>query len=145
MTQANIRTTVTLKQAADLILACPGNRFLLQGEPGIGKSSIIKLITRFYEFQEGRILVDDRDLRSYDLSTYRRHLGLGTFGNLGAGGGFVHLGDDELDLLARRGRSSLGSASGGLGREIQADFAGIGLGLPRGMVMDLKHDIRPGR
>jgi hypothetical protein len=44
MTQANIRHTVTLQQAADLILACPNNRFLLQGEPGIGKSSIIKML-----------------------------------------------------------------------------------------------------
>jgi len=38
----NTRVTVTLKQAADLILACPNNRFFLRGEPGIGKSSIIK-------------------------------------------------------------------------------------------------------
>lgn len=38
------RVTVTLKQAAALILANPGNRFFLQGEPGIGKSSIIKML-----------------------------------------------------------------------------------------------------
>ena len=54
----------------------PGESVALVGHTGAGKSSIIKLITRFYEFQEGRILIDDRDLRSYDLSTYRRHLGL---------------------------------------------------------------------
>jgi ATP-binding cassette subfamily B protein len=54
----------------------PGQSVALVGHTGAGKSSIIKLITRFYEFQEGRIMVDDRDLRSYDLSTYRRHLGL---------------------------------------------------------------------
>lgn len=36
------RYTVTLAQAATLILACPGNRYFLRGEPGIGKSSIIK-------------------------------------------------------------------------------------------------------
>jgi MoxR-like ATPase len=36
------RYTVTLAQAASLILACPGNRYFLRGEPGIGKSSIIK-------------------------------------------------------------------------------------------------------
>lgn len=54
----------------------PGQSVALVGHTGAGKSSIIKLITRFYEFQEGRILVDDRDLRSYDLSMYRRHLGL---------------------------------------------------------------------
>jgi MoxR-like ATPase len=38
------RYTVTLSQAADLILACPNNRYFLQGEPGIGKSSIIKTL-----------------------------------------------------------------------------------------------------
>jgi ATP-binding cassette subfamily B protein len=54
----------------------PGQSVALVGHTGAGKSSIIKLITRFYEFQQGRILVDDRDLRTYDLSTYRRHLGL---------------------------------------------------------------------
>lgn len=36
------RYTVTLAQAAALILACPNNRYFLRGEPGIGKSSIIK-------------------------------------------------------------------------------------------------------
>ena len=42
--QVNNRITVTVNQAADLAIACPNNRFMLQGEPGIGKSSIIKII-----------------------------------------------------------------------------------------------------
>lgn len=44
MSTINFGTTVTLKQAAQLIAACPNNRFFLQGEPGIGKSSILPAI-----------------------------------------------------------------------------------------------------
>ena len=44
MTTVTTRTTVTLQQAAELIAACPKNRFLVRGEPGIGKSAIIKLL-----------------------------------------------------------------------------------------------------
>lgn len=41
----NFGTTVTLKQAAEIILATPKNRYFLQGEPGIGKSSILKTLS----------------------------------------------------------------------------------------------------
>jgi MoxR-like ATPase len=40
----NNQLTVSLQQAAQLIANCPENRFLLEGEPGIGKSSIIKVL-----------------------------------------------------------------------------------------------------
>jgi ATP-binding cassette subfamily B protein len=48
----------------------------LVGHTGAGKSSIVKLIARFYEFQAGRILVDDLDLRQLDLQAYRGQLGI---------------------------------------------------------------------
>ena len=54
----------------------PGERVALVGHTGAGKSSIAKLVTRFYEFQAGRILVDGRDIRTLDLRAYRRHLGI---------------------------------------------------------------------
>lgn len=54
----------------------PGDSVALVGHTGAGKSSIIKLITRFYEFQGGQILVDGRDIRTFDLTAYRRQLGL---------------------------------------------------------------------
>ncbi|MFC1463323.1 MAG: ABC transporter ATP-binding protein [Candidatus Brachytrichaceae bacterium NZ_4S206] len=54
----------------------PGESVALVGHTGAGKSSIIKLITRFYEFQGGQILVDGRDIRTFDLTEYRRQLGL---------------------------------------------------------------------
>lgn len=44
MTTINFGTTVSLKEAAQLIAACPNNRFFLQGEPGIGKSSVLPAI-----------------------------------------------------------------------------------------------------
>ena len=48
----------------------------LVGHTGAGKSSIAKLITRFYEFQGGSILIDDRDIRALDLGHFRQQIGL---------------------------------------------------------------------
>ena len=45
MSAINFGTQVSLKQAANLILATPMNRYLLQGEPGIGKSSLLKTLS----------------------------------------------------------------------------------------------------
>jgi ATP-binding cassette, subfamily B, bacterial len=53
-----------------------GETVALVGHTGAGKSSIGKLVARFYEFQGGRILVDGHDLRTLDLSAYRRQLGI---------------------------------------------------------------------
>ena len=46
------------------------------GHTGAGKSSIAKLIARFYEFQEGNLLIDGKDIRTFDLLQYRRQLGI---------------------------------------------------------------------
>jgi ATP-binding cassette subfamily B protein len=54
----------------------PGESIALVGHTGAGKSSIIKLITRFYEFQSGQINIDGQDIRRFDLTSYRRQLGL---------------------------------------------------------------------
>lgn len=48
----------------------------LVGHTGAGKSSIAKLLMRFYEFQGGEILVDGQDIRRLDLAEYRRQIGL---------------------------------------------------------------------
>ncbi len=53
-----------------------GETVALVGHTGAGKSSLAKLIARFYEFQGGHILIDGRDIRTLDLRDYRRHLGL---------------------------------------------------------------------
>ncbi len=54
----------------------PRETVALVGHTGAGKSSIARLITRFYEFQGGQLLVDGRDIRRLDLSSYRRQIGL---------------------------------------------------------------------
>ncbi|MEV4170519.1 ABC transporter ATP-binding protein [Nonomuraea sp. NPDC049709] len=52
-----------------------GETVALVGHTGAGKSTLSKLITRFYEFQEGRLLIDGRDIRTLDLASYRRQIG----------------------------------------------------------------------
>ena len=58
------------------LLIQPGETLALVGHTGAGKSSIAKLITRFYEFQQGRLLIDGHDIRSFDLAQYRKRLGI---------------------------------------------------------------------
>ncbi|MGB8984272.1 MAG: ABC transporter ATP-binding protein [Anaerolineales bacterium] len=58
------------------LLVQPGETLALVGHTGAGKSSIAKLIARFYEFQEGRLLIDGHDIRTFDLAQYRRQLGI---------------------------------------------------------------------
>jgi ABC-type multidrug transport system fused ATPase/permease subunit len=55
-----------------------GETLALVGHTGSGKSSIAKLIARFYEFQSGRLAIDGHDLRSLDLGAYRARLGIVT-------------------------------------------------------------------
>ena len=54
----------------------PGENLAIVGHTGAGKSSLAKLIARFYEFQSGRILIDGMDIRNLDLQQYRRQLGI---------------------------------------------------------------------
>ena len=53
-----------------------GEMLAIVGHTGAGKSSLVKLLMRFYEFQGGRLLIDGRDIRTLDLAEYRRQLGL---------------------------------------------------------------------
>jgi len=54
----------------------PGESIAFVGHTGAGKSTIARLIARFYEFQEGAIRIDGQDIRSFDLDTYRSQLGM---------------------------------------------------------------------
>ena len=115
-----------------------GETLALVGHTGSGKSSIGKLIARFYEFQDGQILIDGYDIRALDLSHYRAQLGIVTqspflfdgtimdnirYGKAGAsddevrraaeqvgGGDWVHTLPDGLDTPVgeRGGRLSMG-------------------------------------
>ncbi|HUS94131.1 MAG TPA: ABC transporter ATP-binding protein [Patescibacteria group bacterium] len=54
----------------------PGETVALVGHTGAGKSSVAKLVSRFYEFQGGQLLIDGRDIRELDLKAYRRFVGI---------------------------------------------------------------------
>jgi ATP-binding cassette, subfamily B, bacterial len=53
-----------------------GETVAFVGHTGAGKSSLAKLIARFYEFQGGQILIDGYDIRTFDLQEYHQHLGI---------------------------------------------------------------------
>jgi ATP-binding cassette subfamily B protein len=54
----------------------PGETVALVGATGAGKSTVVKLIARFYDPTEGAVLVDDVDVREYEPSAFRRRLGV---------------------------------------------------------------------
>jgi ABC-type multidrug transport system fused ATPase/permease subunit len=54
----------------------PGETVAIVGHTGAGKSSLARLIARFYEYQGGELLIDGRDIRSFDLQDYHRRLGI---------------------------------------------------------------------
>jgi len=54
----------------------PGQKVAIVGPTGSGKTTIIKLLTRFYDVNAGRILVDGVDVREWDLTELRRTIGL---------------------------------------------------------------------
>lgn len=54
----------------------PGERVAVVGATGAGKTTITSLLSRFYDIQEGNILVDGVDVRDYDLQVLRRSIGV---------------------------------------------------------------------
>lgn len=115
-----------------------GQTVALVGHTGAGKSSLGKLVARFYEFQGGQLLIDDRDIRTLDLQQYRRRLGVvpqtpflfsGTvadnirYGNPDAT-------DAEVALVARQvgGGDWLQALPNGLATEISEQGRGISMG-----------------
>ncbi|TCD00764.1 ABC transporter ATP-binding protein [Pedobacter frigidisoli] len=54
----------------------PGEKLALVGENGAGKTTLVKLLARLYDPTEGRILLDGKDLREYDLDDLRYNLGI---------------------------------------------------------------------
>ncbi len=88
----------------------PRETVALVGHTGAGKSSVARLVARFYEFQGGELLVDGRDVRTFDLAEYRRQIGIvpqEPFLFSGTVEENIRYGrpeatDEEVDLAARR-------------------------------------------
>ncbi|HUK70478.1 MAG TPA: ABC transporter ATP-binding protein [Streptosporangiaceae bacterium] len=59
----------------DLVIE-PGETVALVGQTGAGKSTLVKLVARFYDVTAGALLVDGVDVRAYDLPSFRHRLGV---------------------------------------------------------------------
>jgi ATP-binding cassette subfamily B protein len=53
-----------------------GKSIAIVGATGSGKTSIINILNRFYDIQKGKILLDNIDIRKYDLTDLRKHIGI---------------------------------------------------------------------
>ena len=54
----------------------PGEKVALVGQSGSGKSTIINLLLRFYPVEIGSIKVDDKSIRDFNLTAYRKNIGI---------------------------------------------------------------------
>ena len=54
----------------------PGEKIAIVGATGAGKSTLINLISRFYEFEKGEIRLDNRSIKDFKLKSLRTHLGI---------------------------------------------------------------------
>ncbi len=66
---------VLVLQDFDLHVA-PGSLVALVGPTGCGKTTVLSLLLRFYDVQEGSIRIDGRDVRDYDVGSLRRQFGI---------------------------------------------------------------------
>src|SRR5439155_22529370 len=58
--------------------ARPGETIALVGKTGAGKSTVINLLARFYEFDRGDILIDGRSIRDFSIRALREQIGMVT-------------------------------------------------------------------
>jgi ATP-binding cassette subfamily B protein len=79
----------------------PGERVAIVGHTGAGKTTIVNLLSRFYDVQRGAILIDGLDVRDYQQVTLRRHIGMvlqEVFLFSGTIAENIRLGDDSMDM-----------------------------------------------
>jgi len=81
----------------------PGEKMALVGATGAGKTTIVKLLNRFYDVQHGRILVDGVDVREWELAKLRRQVGVvlqDVFLFVGDVTTNITLGEEDISLTA---------------------------------------------
>ncbi|MFO7631202.1 MAG: ABC transporter ATP-binding protein [Caldilinea sp.] len=115
-----------------------GQTVALVGHTGAGKSSLGKLVARFYEYQDGQILIDDQDIRTFDLTSYRRRLGIVPqtpflfSGTVAENIRYARqeAGDDEARVVAEQigGGDWLGVLENGLETDVGEEGRGISMG-----------------
>jgi len=54
----------------------PGEKIAIVGATGSGKSTLINLLSRLYEFEEGEIFIDDHSIKDFTIKSLRQHLGI---------------------------------------------------------------------
>ncbi|MBK6363669.1 MAG: ABC transporter ATP-binding protein [Saprospiraceae bacterium] len=54
----------------------PGEKLAIVGSTGSGKSTIINILSRFYDIQDGKIQIDDQDIHAYTLQSLRDRIGI---------------------------------------------------------------------
>lgn len=54
----------------------PGHKIALVGQSGSGKSTIVQLLLKYYELDGGSIEVDGKDIKDYEISAFRQHIGI---------------------------------------------------------------------
>jgi ATP-binding cassette subfamily B protein len=101
----------------------PGSTIGILGSTGAGKTSLVNLLTRFYEPDCGEMLLDGVDIRRYTLSSLRRHIGLAMQE--------VFLFSDSVKRNIAYGRPELGDESI-MRRAVQADADGFIRGMGDG-------------
>lgn len=69
------RPEVTILDGFSLVIE-PGQRVALVGPSGAGKSSVLALLLRFYDPQRGRVLIDNKNIKDYNLRWLRKQIGL---------------------------------------------------------------------
>jgi ATP-binding cassette subfamily B protein len=120
-------------------LAIPaGENLAVVGHTGAGKSSLVRLIGRFYEFQDGELLIDGSDIRRLDLETYRRQVGFVPQDPFLFSGtvreniryGLPEATEDQVCEAAMRisGGSWLGALAGGLDTEVDTRGMSLSMG-----------------
>jgi ATP-binding cassette subfamily B protein len=68
-------TGTEVLRGVDLVIE-PGQTVAIVGETGAGKSTLEKLVARYYDVTAGAVLVDGHDVRTLDLTAYRQQLGV---------------------------------------------------------------------